>query len=204
MSRLYPAIARVTGARVVVDSSKEPTDAAMIRLLPDTSAYFIHIVRDPRGNVFSSVRARSGGKPQVKSHWRRSGYAALSWMAGNIAATAVRRAHGRQRSLRIRYEDLVETPDLTLSRIAGFVGEPVPVPAAEDGTMVMEPTHTVCGNENRFRTGRVLFAQDTAWQNNLRALDRYVVTAICSPLMLRYGYRLIPQGASSSDARTSP
>ncbi|MGH2556659.1 MAG: sulfotransferase family protein [Actinomycetota bacterium] len=192
MADLYRAIARVTEARVIVDSSKEPTDAAMIRLLPAMSAYFIQIVRDPRGTVFSAMRARAGGQLPPGSHWARSGYTAMSWMAGNFAAAAVCRVHGPERSMRIRYEDLVQMPDLTLERIAQLVGEPVEVPMSQDGSMVMAPTHTVCGNENRFRVGPVHLAQDTAWRNNLRPLARYVTTAVCAPLMISYGYQLNP------------
>jgi hypothetical protein len=192
MARLYRAIALQTGARVIVDSSKESTDAAVVRLLPDASTYFVHIVRDPRGTVFSSMRARSSGKATPRFQWAWSGYAAISWVVGNLAATAARRAHGAQRSLLIRYEDLADRPDVTLGRIAQLVGEPVSVPLAEDGAMVMAPTHTVSGNENRFRIGRVHIARDTAWQRNLKRVDRYVVTAIGAPLMMQYGYRLMP------------
>lgn len=197
MSRLYVAIRSVTGANVIVDSSKEPTDAALIGLLPDISAYFVHIVRDPRGTVFSSMRARFGSEGPVRYQLARSGYAAMSWVAGNLAAGAVRRAHGRRRSLLLRYEDLVEMPDRMIDRIAAFVGEPASAPMCEDGAMLMAPTHTVCGNENRFRTGRVQFAKDTAWRTNLRTLDRYMVTAICAPVMLQYGY-FRPQGPRPS------
>jgi len=192
MFDLYRAIASVTGARVIVDSSKEPTDAALIRLLPDMSTYFAHIVRDPRGTVFSSMRARFGAEEPQRSSWARSGYAAMSWMAGNVSAAAVRRVHGPKRSLLIRYEDLVEMPEHTLGRIARLVGEPLPVPKSEDGAMVMAPTHTVCGNENRFRVGPVHLAQDTAWRGNLKPLARYLTTAICAPLIIRYRYELIP------------
>jgi sulfotransferase family protein len=192
LSRLYRAISKATGARVVVDSSKEATDAAMVRLLPDTSTYFVHIVRDPRGTVFSSIRARSDGEARSEMQWARSGYTALSWVAGNLAAAAVRRAHNRQQSMVIRYEDLIQAPDPALGQIARLVEEPAAIPSADDGTMVMAPTHTVAGNENRFRTGRVHLVQDTAWRNNLTRVDQFVVAAICSPLMVRYGYRLKP------------
>lgn len=200
ISRLYGAIAEVTGAKVVVDSSKEPTDAALVRLLPELSTSLVQIVRDPRGNVYSSIRAGSGGRAQWNSHWGRSAYTALSWVAGNIAAAMVRRVHGRQRSLLIRYEDLVEKPDDALSLIANFLGECVPMPAAEGGAIVMNATHSVAGNESRFRTGLVALAQDTAWRSGLKAIDRYVVDAICAPLMILYGYQMDRSGSGQGQS----
>src|SRR5438067_9142701 len=50
---LYRAIADVTGAKVVVDSSKRPSDAALLPLLEGVDPYFIHLVRDPRAVAFS-------------------------------------------------------------------------------------------------------------------------------------------------------
>jgi hypothetical protein len=54
----------------------------------------------------------------------------------------------------------------------------------------MRPTHTVGGNNNRFRTGAVHLREDTAWRSRLHPLDRAAVTTVCAPLMARYGYRL--------------
>ena len=186
LSNLYRAIAAVTGARVIVDSSKEPTDAALLRLVPDVASFFVHIVRDPRGNVFSSRRALSN--PARRYETARVGYSAMSWVAGNVAASAVRRADG-VRSLLIRYEDLVERPRYTLELIARSVDESVPVPHGEDGTIIMAPTHTVCGNENRFRTGPVKVVEDTAWRDGLDPGHRLLVSLICAPFLRRYGYR---------------
>lgn len=49
MSRLYDALAEVTGARVIVDSSKRPSYAAFLRSVPGIDPYYIHLVREPRG-----------------------------------------------------------------------------------------------------------------------------------------------------------
>src|SRR5262249_61127330 len=53
LARLYRGIASQTGAQVIVDSSKEPTDAALLLLMPEVEPVFVQIVRDPRGMVYS-------------------------------------------------------------------------------------------------------------------------------------------------------
>lgn len=187
LSRMYTAIRDVSEARVIVDSSKEPTDAALIRRLPHVRPYFVQIVRDPRGTVYSGFRHEGRGGPD----WRRSAYGALSWAAGNLAGAGVRLAHGSARSMLLRYEDFVADPRQAAARIAALVEEPAELGVAGDRhTVRVEPTHSVCGNANRFRTGDVTFRQDLDWVADLHRVDRQVVTALCAPLLARYHYRV--------------
>ncbi len=195
LARLYQGIARETGAKVIVDSSKEPTDAALLLLMPEVSPAFVQIVRDPRGLVYSLLRVQAGGEPVAGSRWRQSAYAALSWSAGNLAGAAVRRAAGPARSALLRYEDFVAAPQDCVAGLADMAGQPArlttsPAPGRA-GTVTMNVTHTVGGNNNRFRTGEVRLREDTEWRSRLHRMDRAAVTTVCSPLMAHYGYRLV-------------
>src|SRR5262245_36766258 len=194
LARLYRAIAAVTGAEVIVDSSKEPTDAALLLLMPEVDPAFVQIVRDPRGMVYSILRVQAGGEPVAGSRWRQSAYAALSWSAGNLAGAAVRRAAGPGRSALLRYEDVVMAPADGVAALAQLAGRPARLRPRPDPrqarTVTMHPTHTVGGNSNRFRTGRVQLREDTEWRSRLHRIDRAAVTTVCSPLMAHYGYRL--------------
>ena len=209
LARILDGISSETPTKVIVDSSKESTDGALLRLLPGVSTYFVHIVRDPRGTVYSGLRLEAGGGPVSGSHVRRSAYAAASWTVGNLAGAAVRSAHGSDRSMLVRYEDFVDDPWGTAQRLSEFVGEPASLaPPKAPGVLTFLPTHTVCGNDNRFRTGEVAFRPDIDWQQHLDPRDRAAISTICSPLLYRYGYEIIPpnrrpQGGSSGDTRRS-
>ena len=193
LARMYQAIAAETGSEVVVDCSKEPSDAAMLLLMPEIDATFVQIVRDPRGTVNSILRVRDDQRTVAARQLRHSAYAAFSWSAGNAAAAAVRRAAGQDRSMLLRYEEFVAEPDQTIQALARLAGRPAPLPAAlQTGTVHLRPVHTVGGNNNRFRTGPIQFREDTAWRSQLHPVDRAAVTAVCAPLMTRYGYRLVP------------
>jgi Sulfotransferase family len=194
MGRLYRAIASETGADVIVDSSKEPTDAALLLLMPEVDATFVQIVRDPRGLVYSLLRNQAGGQPVVESRWRQSAYGAFSWSVGNMAGAAVRRAAGPARSTLLRYEDFVLRPRESVETLAELAGHPARLATdpADPRTVTMHPTHTVGGNNNRFRTGPVRLREDTEWRSRLHRVDRAAVTTVCSPLMAHYGYRLAP------------
>jgi hypothetical protein len=60
-SQLYRAVADVTRARVVVDTSKRSGDAAALLVTPGIDAFFVHLVRDPRAVAHSWARRPDGG-----------------------------------------------------------------------------------------------------------------------------------------------
>jgi Sulfotransferase family len=191
LARLYRAIAAQTGAEVIVDSSKEPTDAALLLRMAEVDASFVQIVRDPRGTVNSILRDHGRAQHAARRRPVPSTYAAFSWSAGNVASAAVRRAAGPGRSVLVRYEDFVARPGETIGAVAELAGGPVPATAAfEPEAVSMRAVHTVGGNDNRFRTGAVQVREDATWRSQLHPLDRAAVTTVCAPLMLHYGYRL--------------
>ena len=124
LARLYRAIAGETGAEVIVDSSKEPTDAALLLMMPEVDPAFVQIVRDPRGMVYSILRVQAGAEPVAGSRWRQSSYAAFSWSAGNLAGAAVRRAAGPGRSALLLYEDFVRQPQDSVAALADMAAGP--------------------------------------------------------------------------------
>jgi hypothetical protein len=189
LASMYRAIAAETGAAVIVDSSKEPTDAALLLMMPEVDVTFVQIVRDPRGTANSILRFRDGGQPATQRHLRQSAYAALSWSAGNMAGAAVRRAPSR--SMLVRYEDFVSQPADTVHAIAELAGKPAWLAAhPEPGKVYLDTVHTVGGNNNRFRTGEIQLSEETTWRSQLHPLNRAAVTIMCAPLMALYGYQL--------------
>jgi hypothetical protein len=84
----------------------------MLRMFPD--ARFIHIVRDGRG-VAASILPLDWGPNDIVG-------AAQFWMARCALGLAAELQHGPGRVLRVRYEDLLLSPEATLSGIASFAG----------------------------------------------------------------------------------
>jgi hypothetical protein len=95
----------------------------MLRMFPD--ARFIHIVRDGRG-VAASLLPLDWGPNDILS-------AADFWMARCASGLAAELQLGPERVLRVRYEDLLLSPEATLQRIASFAGLPYE-PAMAQGT----------------------------------------------------------------------
>ena len=189
---LYKAIGRVTGARVVVDSSKRPSDAALLQLLPDIDPYYLHLVRDPRGVAYSWKRRRReydrGDRPaEMPRHG--SVYSTFGWSEVNIAAEAVRRRVDPRRSMLVRYEDFITNPRRTLLDVARLVGEePEQLPVSDDRIASLNRNHAASGNPSRFKTGPIKLKPDEEWKAKLKKRDLIIATGMGFPLIRRYGY----------------
>ncbi len=198
---LYGAARAATGARILVDSSKRPSDAALLELLPDVEPFYVHLVRDPRAVAYSWKRKKAqrdtAAPAQMLTHGTLDN--AVNWMVWNLAANAVRRKAGPGRSMLLRYEDFVSQPREVVAAISAMVGEATAdLPFSDDGTIVLGTNHTVSGNPSRFTTGSVRIRPDQEWIAAQRSGDRLMTTALTVPLLHRYRYPLVPRAASAS------
>jgi hypothetical protein len=194
MRKVYGAIAAGTGARVIVDASKDPPFAAVLSLLPGVRPYFVHLVRDPRATAFSMSRRpkiqtdTSDSRRMTRESVARS---TRNWLLWNVAAEHVRRTVPQEKWLLLRYEDFVARPAASVRQIARFVGEDsAATPFVDDSTADLAVNHTVSGNPSRFASGRVTISNDAEWIRDQPPADRLIATAIALPLLHRYGYRL--------------
>jgi len=203
LSRIYRAIARVTGARVVVDSSKRPSDAALLRLLSGVVPHYVHMVRDPRAVAYSWQRRKQWttlATTNPTRFMRRHGAvdSTIGWISWNLAAEAVSNRHGSGKSMRLRYEDFMSSPQNVLKALADQVGEhPAELPFVADRTAQLGGNHTVSGNPSRFKVGRVELRNDDEWKAGQGKPDRIIVTSMALPFLRRYGYAVRPATRSS-------
>lgn len=193
LGQLYRAVVDVSGADVVVDASKEPTDAAVVARLTGVRAALVHVVRDPRGVVLSAreradPRFREDRDPVERPDPRLSVKVTGSWVIDQLA-TAALLSRLATPSVRIRYEDFVAQPETTLRKVVSRIGEPWPGSPVDAARHVhFSVNHTVSGNSSRFRQGPTELRLDDRWMRRLPTLDRRVSTALALPLLARFGY----------------
>ncbi|WP_336921895.1 sulfotransferase [Aquipuribacter sp. SD81] len=193
---LYRAVSAGSGAGLVVDSSKHPAFAYLLRR-SELDLRCLVVARDPRGVAWSWQK--TVGRPEVTSS--REGVSADMPRYG-VAVSAVRwslyGALFHALSLLgvpvdvIRYEDLLARPREELQRVLSFAGfdvQPGSLSHLDATSVTMSTHHTVAGNPMRFRTGRVDLRPDTEWRERMPRLDRLVVELLTLPLRLWYGYR---------------
>lgn len=183
MSRTYAAVAARTGARVIVDTTKIPGEAALLPHVEGVDPYFVHLVRDPR------AVAASWRRPKQYVHTLPAGKSTAYWIGFNLAAHAVTRRYPEQ-SLFLRYEDFIADPAGTVNTLLRLCGADRAVNPVTGRTVELRTNHTVTGNPDRFRTGTVVIREtDDSWRASLPAHARLMTVMLSWPLSGRYGYR---------------
>jgi hypothetical protein len=187
LKAMYAGVANSAKARVVVDSSKNASEAVLLTKLDGIDPYMIQIVRDPRAVAYSWLRVIGRGRRSARHRW--AALTGLRWVHHNLVAEWVGRHYGRDRVAVIRYEDLVARPRDTLASVAEMVGEP-----SGDLDFLVDPTaprssrHMVGGNALRFGERVVRLREDKEWMHASKTLDVAGVTAVTLPLLRRYRY----------------
>ncbi|MGL5927540.1 MAG: sulfotransferase [Dermatophilaceae bacterium] len=188
--RLYRAVADLDGVDVVVDSSKNPMYAMLLERLPGVELTVLTVVRDPRAGAFSWRRLKTtgdrddGATMERLEVWR----SALVWTVWY--ALLGRWFPAGDRHLLMRYEDFVAEPEASVRRVLDHLGRDHGPDFGDDGSVLLEPTHTVAGNPNRHSSGRTRLALDDEWRHRMPWRDRALGTLLTLPLLHRYGYRV--------------
>lgn len=191
MRRLYDVLADVTGARVIVDTSKRPSYAAFLATLPHFDPYYVHLVREPHASAYS-WRIRKYASALNDGEVRRQSAldATLRWDLLNLGSEAVLRRAGRGRALRIRYEDFVAEPRATVERTRALLREGAGrSPFVDERTVTLGVNHSIAGNPSRFSTGTLVLEDRSEWRGGQSPIERWVTTAVAFPFLRRYGYR---------------
>lgn len=187
LERLYRAIAEVSGASVIVDSSKYPAYAYALDAAREIDLNLCHLVRDPRACTFSWTRRR---KTQPFGKMKSIGPVqnSLHWNQRNRVLRSIWGRRSRQYAL-LRYEDFVSHPSEGIRSVRSLAEDALAAPGfLSDKDITLGPSHMVAGNPNRFETGRITVREDREWITGLPARDQAMVRLFCFPGMRMYGY----------------
>jgi hypothetical protein len=192
-SAIYEAAAMVSGAGVVIDSSKHSALAHCLRWSPGLDLRVVHVVRDARGVAYSwtktVVRPEAGGGSEMTRY--SPARSAMLWNAHNAAFGLLARRGVPVR--RVRYEQFLADPRRGLRELAGFAGLDVSTADLDFVTeehAELKPVHSAAGNPMRFTVGQVPLRRDDTWRSALPPTQRRLVGAVCAPLLRAYGYPL--------------
>jgi len=188
-ARVYEAAAAVSGASVLVDSSKHAALAYCLRFAADVDLRVVHVVRDSRGVAYSWTKRVA--RPETDGLAEMTRYSpsrsALLWNAHNTAFALLGRCGVP--TMRVRYEDLLASPSATLRQLASFAGlDAGPMAFLDDGAAELGTSHSAAGNPMRFTAGRVPLECDEAWRTALPTGQRRLVSVLTAPLLRSYGY----------------
>jgi hypothetical protein len=190
--RVYTAVATVSDSSTVVDNSHDISPALVLARTEDVQGHILHLVRDSRGVVFSLARyvARAEAT-SAAAYMPRSGpiRASTEWVAANLPYHFIpSRTLPR---LRVRYESLVASPAVEISRIVEFLGGKSPASAFsvyEADSIEIGENHMISGNPHRLGRKRLELRLDEEWRIAMKPANRLLTTLLTLPFIFSYGY----------------
>ena len=196
LGQVYHAIREVSGCSVIVDSTKSPPSAMLLRKVPHIDLRVVHLVRDSRGVAFSwnksdieNIQYREHpilkGRPMPTM---RPSESALWWDIKNLLLHAFIPIDQR---LLVHYERLTSKPTEELRRILHFVDVnemPTSTKINLGTTFTSMPFHTLGGNPLRFARGNIDVHVDTTWRARMPLAQKAIVSGLTFPLLAAYGY----------------
>jgi hypothetical protein len=117
---LIESIARRSGRRIIIDTSKMPSRALTYSLLESDrfQVKYLHLVRNPGPEIISRIgsdkRHYGAARPYARIRY------AFRWIVANLSFLVL--FARRRRYLRIRYEDLLQDPRRGIERIGHLLG----------------------------------------------------------------------------------
>ncbi|HEY3645395.1 MAG TPA: hypothetical protein VGM16_08665 [Gammaproteobacteria bacterium] len=183
---LFEAISDLSGATVIVDSSKSPARALALSRMPGLEVNMLHLVRDVRGVAYSlrKLSAKAGRGARIPHH--RNLRFAGTWAVVNLFCEQVMpKIPGP--NLFARYEDYTKDPDSMLTAVANLIGrERIAYTVGAD--YLLTQGHQVAGNDARMRPVQQISTDET-WRNQFGFAMRKGLYLLVLPMMLRYRYR---------------
>jgi hypothetical protein len=182
---LYEGVARATGAKVIIDSSKTIYHYLILRATARQPLMVLDLKRDGRAVVHSMTRDQraqqlwqAGPVPpfeQAASHWvkdvERSDY-------------VFRRLPAAEKCSR-QYENLCRQPAEFLQELFAWLGEP---PQPYETWLSQEPFHLIGGSPSRLDQGRREITLDSSWRKHLTPEQLQVFERLAGPLNRQLGY----------------
>jgi hypothetical protein len=189
-SNLYQAIHKISGCEFIVDSSKNTAHGFVLANIPQIDLFTLHLIRDSRAVAYSWRREKI--RPEI--YWeqkfmgqRKIVTSATRWVS--LLKLAEKLQHASKQYTVLRYEDLVNNPQKSLSGLFGDLGiEPPALDFINDFHARLKISHTVSGNPVRFTNKEIKIKPDTEWRHAMAKRHKWLVTLMTWPLLLKYGY----------------
>lgn len=177
--KLYFSVLKYSGAGVVLDSSKNPTHAAIMSKSNKISVKHIHLVRHPSAVVYSWKRKKIRKEISDNSYMpiHPSCKSSALWYVLNKQAGLLKGDR-----YFIKYEDFVSDVEESVRKLINFIG------SEKYSTKTEKEFHTVGGNPIKFQSDFLTIKADYEWRENQGRFDNLISWVVCSSLAKKYGY----------------
>jgi len=172
---LYDAVACVTGARYVLDSSKVPFRFWSIHRCRAEDLWLLILSRDYRAVAFSQMKR---GRSLLR--------AAKYWVHTNEQIETLSQDVAPDRIFRLRYEDLCDRPEAIMQQLCSFLqlGFNPALLSLDDGA-----EHHIGGSPSKFDRTRRTISRDVTYLEQLTPAQLRDLRGIVGEHGERWGYR---------------
>jgi hypothetical protein len=168
----------VSGKQVFFDATKVYPRIPFLQGIKGINLKVLHLVRDPRGYVYSAREKNESKSPQIASR---------DWVRENSSIERHLRNMPSNRWIRIKYEVFCTELKKTLELLMNFIG----VESFSFSYNYYETTHHIIGNRMRLSSDpRKSIVLDENWKNALSLNDLKIISQIAGPLARKYGYNI--------------
>lgn len=161
---LYQALFEVSGADVLVDSSKQPGRLPLMRQLDGFEVIPIHIYREPKGQIYSQLKKGSGLFQSVRNY--------------NTQTREILETLNGKTYIPVSYEVLAREPVSTVSDIMAGLGLTFEETQMNWSTRIK---HNVGGNRMRKKKDNTI-TPDESWSAMLNPLQRLYIDVATRPI----------------------
>ena len=188
LERLYRAIAKTSGCKVLIDSSKAPPHGFILKEMSNVDLYIIHLVRDSRAVAYSWQRKKR--RPEI--HWKEAYMSKLGllkatqeWMLSNCLVGLLNRRVPKYKI--VNYETLASNPRSTIAEVLEWMGMDSANLDFFDNEWVVRlgVDHTVSGNPIRFKQGKIEIHPDREWSEKMSLPKKFLVSTLTYPVLRR-------------------
>jgi len=169
---VYRNVIKVSGKKVIFDSSKNPDRARLITDSDRFDVMVVHLVRDGRGVLFSNTKRK---KTALGIIWH--------WITVNIKSEIVKLRNKSGKNITVLYKDLVSHPDKVFRHVLS-----VQELSFEDSMLHFqkETNHQVGGNGPVKEKADSKLRMDIEWKQNLPLHSRLLFEGMAGWLNIFY------------------
>jgi hypothetical protein len=176
---LVEVFQEMSGAKIVVDSSKLALHLKFLLKSDRLKIKTLHLVRDGRAVVTSML----GHGYEKATRAETVAAAAMDWRRAIEASECVLATQPSSRSMTFQYEELCRQPEAMMRKICGFLG----MDTRQINLDFRAKTQHVLGNEMRLKSGSDI-KLDERWRTKLAKEDLGVFDQVAGETNRKYGY----------------
>ena len=178
--KLYEIISKVSGKKIIIDSSRNPGRLLALLSSKNIDMYTIDIIRDPRASLNSLIQ-----KDFRNVHENRQNTLVnmINWDVKNLFGLDIMRKLDMNESAYISYKNFTTHPGQVLEKLKKRLNLTIDYEEINGNLSInLEAGHIFSGNRSRFNTGKITIKEDINWEKQLSWYHKIMISIGSLPI----------------------